>query len=274
MSVILSFDITDEDIAITSTSSKGNQPKWRKENKYIKADGLGYEGLAECIASRFALHTNINKFMPVTAYFPCKINCRSSDGSEYIGVYSENFLNKDENLITVRKLLRNSGFDDSSKEYIELSTAEKIKSVVGTVVGATEFEKFPQYLTALLEFDSIVYNEDRHFANIALIEQNGAYRGTPLFDNGAGLFSDCKYDFPLSKNFQGCRKAVSAKPFAKDFHKQVKACRELYGTQLRIEGENTTITTDGYEGIYSREQIARATNALAKGIEEWRVQTK
>jgi len=270
MSAILNFNITNEDIAITSTSSKGNQPKWRKENKYIKADGLGYEGLAECIASVFALHTNINEFMHVTTYFPCKINY---EDSEYIGAYSKDFLNEGENLITVRKLLRNVGFDDNCKGYIELSAADKIKSIVETVIEITKFEQFPQYLTALLEFDSIIYNEDRHFANIALIEQNGVYRVAPLFDNGAGLFSDCKYDFPLSKNFQGCRKTIKAKPFAKDFHKQVKACRELYGTQLRIGVENVTIITDDYNDIYSKEQITRATNALAKGIEEWRINT-
>ena len=130
MSGILNFEINDEDIAVTSTSSKGNQPKWRKSGKYIKADGLGYEGLAECIASDFALCTNIADFMPITAYRPCRI---THQGHQYTGGYSEDFLLSGENLITVRKLLRNVGFDDNSKQYANLSTADKIRAIVDVV---------------------------------------------------------------------------------------------------------------------------------------------
>ena len=39
-------------------SSKGNQPKWFLDQKWYKADHMGYEGLAEVLVSRLLCQSN------------------------------------------------------------------------------------------------------------------------------------------------------------------------------------------------------------------------
>ena len=268
MSGILNFNVSASDIIVYSTSSRGNQPKWLKDSNYVKADGLGYEGLAECISSNFAKHTNIEQFMDITMYYPCTIN---HENEERTGAYCKNFLNAGESVVSLWSLLINNGFNLESKPYSNMSTVSKIESVVNKVVEVTGFTSFPQYLTALLEFDSVIYNDDRHFRNIALIEKDGKYNGSPLFDNGAALFSDCFQDYPIEKRISECRKKVRAKPFSRDFEKQVKACQELYGNQLKVTLTSRDKITwlQEYENIYKSEYINRAISALKLGLVEW-----
>jgi hypothetical protein len=68
---MLEYDVTGLKPYIISTSSKGNQDKWCINNKWIKADQFGYEGLSEVVCSRLA---NALKYpYAVTDYEPCKI---------------------------------------------------------------------------------------------------------------------------------------------------------------------------------------------------------
>lgn len=45
------------------TSSKGNQNKWHRNGIWYKADGLGYEALAEILVSGLLQKTNIGYFV-------------------------------------------------------------------------------------------------------------------------------------------------------------------------------------------------------------------
>ena len=40
------FNVSDEDTFVLSSSSKGNQVKWFKDNYFIKQDTMGYESIA------------------------------------------------------------------------------------------------------------------------------------------------------------------------------------------------------------------------------------
>ena len=46
------FNVTDEDVFLCSSSSKGNQSKWKRDNFFIKQDYLGYESIAEIVSHR------------------------------------------------------------------------------------------------------------------------------------------------------------------------------------------------------------------------------
>ena len=116
-----------------------------------------------------------------------------------------------------------------------MTTENKIKTVVETVAVATNLQNFGQWLTCLLEFDSLILNEDRHFHNIAVIHTpSNAFKLMPLFDNGAGFCSDTTRDYPLFMSPSICAPKVKAKPFNTSFKKQINACKKLYGPQLRL----------------------------------------
>lgn len=51
-----------------------------------------------------------------------------------------------------------------------------------------------KYITQLIELDSFVLNDDRHFNSIAFLYNNGQFQMCPIFDNGAALLSDMTYE--------------------------------------------------------------------------------
>lgn len=66
--VMFEIEMTERSICETaSTSSKGNQLKWEQDGWWYKADGLGYEGLAEVAVSRILSYSNLDG---VTDYEP------------------------------------------------------------------------------------------------------------------------------------------------------------------------------------------------------------
>jgi len=54
----MTIDVTAKDRRTTATSSKGNQTKWCKDGIWVKANFMGYEGIAECFSS-FIAHNNL-----------------------------------------------------------------------------------------------------------------------------------------------------------------------------------------------------------------------
>ena len=48
------FNVTDEDVFLCYSSSKGNQSKWKRDNFFIKQDYLGYESIAEIVSAKLA----------------------------------------------------------------------------------------------------------------------------------------------------------------------------------------------------------------------------
>jgi len=99
-------------------------------------------------------------------------------------------------------------------------------------------------LTILLDY--IVLNEDRHFGNFGLVRDTntGAFlRPAPIFDTGASLFFDSTHLNKLR---------LEAKPFSKDFDKQVKQVdKSLYYDSLAL-------VRDEYEAIF-HEVFAKST---------------
>jgi len=126
---------------------------------------------------------------------------------------------------------------------VKLSTKEKIKTIVDFMVNETGLTNFGEWLTALLEFDQLILNEDRHPHNIAVIRKtDGTYKLMPFFDNGAAFCSDTTRDYPLSMPLNVCMRSVKAMPFNSSFQRQVNACRELFERQLVVHLNPQDIT--------------------------------
>lgn len=224
---------SDKDVLfnIDLTSSKGNQLKCKTNNRWYKADYLGYEGVAEYLSSYICQHSNIQDYV---SYSLANITIPDIQKT-FKGCSSENFLREGEELITADKLLSKYISKDFAERYKKLSLKQFILSFVNDIENITQIDSFGADLTKMLELDMFILNDDRHFNNIAFIRDNsGSYRFAPIFDNGGAFLTDTTYDYPMGKSIYGLISNVKAKPFSTDFEKQVDICRELYGEQLQI----------------------------------------
>ena len=208
--------------------SKGNQLKMHLDNKWYKADFLGYEGAAEYLSTALLKQSNIADFVDYQLH---KITINEKT---FNGCVSKHFLKENEELVTAYRLFLTYKGENIDNALKGLSLKEKIGYFVDTMEDITGISNLGQYLTLMLEWDRFVLNEGRHFNNIAFILSDNRFRIAPLFDNGAAFLSDTRDDYPLDKNIHGLMTSVCGKPFSEDFDKQTDACIELYGTQLKL----------------------------------------
>lgn len=196
--------------------SRGNQIKWRKDNVWIKANLLGYEGTAEVIVSHFLSFTDLAPEQYIT-YYSCRI---IEDGIDRgYGCYSFDFIEAqgyDE--ITVGNIL-----DDNLESYsIEY---EPLRELLYDY-----FKHDPKdFLDRILCVDSIIRNCDRHFNNIILLYKNGKYIEGPIFDNGDSCLSDLvsyPMDMPFEEAFDDTW--LAAKPFKCDYRRNLVGNKRLH----------------------------------------------
>lgn len=214
------------------TTSKGNQIKMKIDDFWYKMDYLGYEGLAEYLCSELLPYTNIK------SYVKYEMVEMSLNGETFNGCKSKDFLKENEDIVTAARLFKSyvgKSVDDFLSQHKSLK--EQIVSFVSTVESITGIKEYGKHLTQMLEWDSFVLNDDRHFNNVAFVfdVDKKTFSPCPLFDNGAAFLSDLRFDYPLEKDFYGLIADITAKPFHKSFDKQTKICEELYGTQLIID---------------------------------------
>ena len=221
------IDFTNKPLNFGHFSSKGNQLKWRDGDYWYKADYLGYEALSEYVVSELLKKSNANAvsydLVPITY-----------ENKEFVGCRSKNFLQPQQELITLQKLYliyQNASLTETIAGW---DVEDKIKHVVDFVEETTNLQGFGKYLTALLEIDALFLNEDRHMNNIAVLldRQKETFAYCPIFDNGASLFSDTTISFPMNQDVYKCLRTIEAKPFSTDFEEQVSAAESLYGVQF------------------------------------------
>lgn len=244
-------------------TSKGNQEKFVYNNNWYKVDTLGYEGLSEVLCSRLA--KSIKYPYSVLEYEPAVIyNYPYADKN---GCLSRNFIENGIKEISILRLLNLYDADLIKKINRNIATSDKIKLVVNAVKLVTGLNNFGEYLTSILEFDRLVLNEDRHLHNILLLydKNNSRYTYAPLFDNGAALLSDTYRDYPLDLSLSEAVNKVKAKPFNSNFDKQVKACQELYGIQIKPSKEIQVVIEDLVD-LYTAKEIERVCKLLENRI--------
>ncbi|WP_150272392.1 hypothetical protein [Paenibacillus tepidiphilus] len=236
----------DEGKSFVSTS-KGDQLKWRTENQWAKVNKFGYEGLAEWAAYEIIKRSNIPPQF-IVPYSRCLI--READGTEYRGCYSEDFLQPDESLISLHRLLESYGISIDAVLRNQ-STRDAVLSIIEFLRTAIRLDTL-EYFSMMLPLDAFLLNEDRHLNNIAFIHGPGGYRLCPYFDHGLSLLSDTT-DYPLSMPIDVAMRRVKAKPFSKDFSKQARALE----TNLRFDRSSVLQFIEEHE-----EELGRIAKVL------------
>ena len=213
-------------------SSKGNQLKWKNNGIWYKADYTGYEGLAEYMISHLLLKSSLRQDEFVL-YEPEQIRYKDA---VYSGVKSKDFLEKDWQLITLERLFKTFFGQNLYQSIFKISDSEKrLIFLVEQVERVTSLSDFGVYMNKLFTIDAFFLNEDRHTHNIAiLMNKDGRFAYSPIFDNGAGLLADTSLDYPLGKDVYLQVKEVRAKTISADFDEQLDVAENLYGQNLQF----------------------------------------
>ena len=214
-------------------SSKGNQLKWKtKDGLWYKADGNGYEGLAEYIVSTLLSGSDLQA-EEFAHYQTEKILYKRT---EYCGCVSRNFLAPGEQLFTLERLFRQQ-YGRSLYEAIFRIADVKDRLIFLTeqVEQLTGLSDIGIYLEKMFTIDAFFLNEDRHTHNIAVISgPDGRFRLCPYFDHGAGLLSDTTMDYPMGEDIFDLIPTVHAKTISRDFDEQLDAADEAFGCHLKF----------------------------------------
>ncbi len=221
----------------TRHTSKGNQLKWKQDGYWYKVDQFGYEGVAETVVSSFLKKVAVP--FAFVSYEQVKI---VYEGKEYTGCRSRDFYEENTALqgymqIPLERLHRKytgEGLADHLAHFREVD--DRVFYTTDFVRNVTGLSRFDDYLTFLIQTDAFFLNEDRHTNNIAVLwkPETDEYEYCPYFDFGLSLFADTKEDFPLSLDFEACRKVIRAKPFSVDFDEQLDACEKIGANELRF----------------------------------------
>lgn len=199
----------------TSATSKGNQEKWNINNLWLKSDSLGYEGLAEFIATKVLECSNLPRNSYIK-YDICTIK-DTSNNRKMRGCVSKDFLGEGDLIVTFYRILQKAGKLGSIKGR---STKDKTLCLIGLIKEITGVD-VTRYLQAVFTLDAIILNEDRHLNNLALIyNKNTGYRYCPIFDNGLSLLSDVGM-YPFCIDTKASVNSVVSKTFGVRFETQL-----------------------------------------------------
>lgn len=250
-------------------TSKGDQLKWKIDDRWYKADYMGYEGLSEVLVSDL-LQKSTCPF-PFVEYEAAVIEY---NGKIFQGCSSLDFLEADQILIPLEKLYRRyTGESLAVKLSNFADVSERIQYLVTQVEEITKIDNFGAYLTAMLEIDAFFMNEDRHTNNIAVIynEETQKYELSPFFDQGLSMFADINQDYPIDQSLEYCLGKIEAKPFSSDFDIQLDAAEELYGIQIGFQFtfKDIQIYLQKNSENYPREVIRRVEQLLRRQMRKY-----
>lgn len=238
------INVTKKNIIFNGISSKGNQLKYVKDNRFIKLNTWKwYEDISEVLVSYLLSYTDVQYYVK---YYPCTIY---EDGKlKGIGCYSDNFLDITESDITFARLLKSYGKRLTSLSY------DTVRDEVSSIVG---FD-IKRYLDRCLCIDAITFNEDRHLNNLSIIRTPNGFRESPIYDNGLSCLSDI-FTYEMNKPLEENLKLVHSATFNTDFLSQIK-------------GNNVTpicINTKGFfEGVHvETPEEKRALEVIRIGLE-------
>ena len=187
-------------------TSKGDQLKWKIDDRWYKADYMGYEGLSQVLVSDL-LQKSTCPF-PFVEYDAAVIEY---NGKIFQGCSSLDFLKANQVLIPLEKLYRRYTGESLAVKLSDFAdVSERIQYLVTQVEEITKIDNFGAYLTAMLEIDAFFMNEDRHTNNIAVIynEKTQKYELSPFFDQGLCMFADINQDYPIDQSLEYCRHTV------------------------------------------------------------------
>lgn len=211
MEKIIDYKMSPEAMVMVAGSSIGTQKKFYEKGYWYKQNNIGYEGTAECLASKVLSCSNITDYV---SYEKCKIN--GCDGCR-----SANFLSAGESYISLQRLY-DTYYGGQLSERIRILEVlkDRIEYTVEFVNRAIGLD-IKEQLGKILTFDMLILNTDRHFNNIGIIADvpKNVYRNAPVFDNGNSLLSNMgeyPFDIDLKVNIE----KVIGQPFAANLERQ------------------------------------------------------
>lgn len=250
------FKVTNTNKLLQYKSSKGNQPKWFIDNKFLKADYLGYESISEILVS---LLLKFTKEVDYVKYDFCEIE---TEDDILIGCYSENYINDNDKSVSIYRYLSKDNIDYMSK-LRDKECADYLLNLLSSDVNISfNVEK---YISTILLIDTIILNEDRHLNNINLIiKETGKIVPAPIFDNGLSLLSrTSKYGYECVTT--DLFNKVLAKPFNKDFMTQLSYFK---WEPLHLDYNKLLNELDNMKAPFKRMEFDRARYILKSRLEE------
>ena len=213
-------------------SSKGNQLKWENDGIWYKADYTGYEGLSEYMISQLLSQSTL-KEKEFVLYDLEQIRYHKMI---YNGAKSQDFLQGDWQIITLERLFHSMYGKRLSESIWKIhDLTERLLFLTNQVEKITGLKDFGIYMNQLFTIDALFLNEDRHMHNIAvLMNEDGDFAYSPVFDHGAGLLSDTTMDYPMGEDVYSLIKEVKAKTISRDFDEQLDVSENLYGYNLKF----------------------------------------
>lgn len=163
-------------------SSKGTQPQYYEDGYWYKVNNVGYEGLAERLASMILRHSNIKNYVE---YEQCTINGRP-------GCRSKSFIRGNESFISFQRLYElYTGENLQNDIRLIAEPRDRIKYVIDFIFDHTGLD-CSEYLSQILTLDMLILNTDRHFNNLGIVvdAETEICSTAPIFDNGNSFLSD------------------------------------------------------------------------------------
>lgn len=228
-------------------SSKGNQLKWEDSGVWYKADYCGYEGLSEYVISELLGYSTLSE----EEYVKYSLEQIRYKTVCYNGVKSDDFLKDGWQIITVERLYKSfTGESLYQKTWQIDGVGNRLQFFVEQVERITGLTDFGKYINIIFTIDALFVNEDRHMHNIAvLMNQKGEYDYCPIFDNGAGLLSDIKMDYPMDNDVLEMLNEVEARTICSDFDEQLEVSERLYGCNIKFN--------------FTKKDVERVVNAVS-----------
>lgn len=179
-----------------------------KGNMQFKDGTFGYEPFSEYIASVVAKHLGLRH----TQYVVAKNNFKEVNtyGVDYVSICK-----KEENPPYSQRI--------SALQYVEMLVGKEINTNYWGIFNRYMPNK--DYFIAMLIFDAIIGNEDRHLNNWDIIISTKETYIAPIMDNGASLLAYVK-DKDLSTKFTIGRD--KSKPFKNTHTKQIALIKQYY----------------------------------------------
>lgn len=253
----------------TIKSSKGNQMKWVLNNVWYKADYTGYEGLTECIVSKLLKYSNLRE----TEFTEYECEDIEYQDNNFVGCKSNDFMPAGWQLITLERLFMSYYGHSLNKSIFSIESIEsRAKFIVDQTIRITGLKDFGSYFSKLMTIDAFFLNEDRHTHNIAvMLDEEGNYHYCPIFDNGAGLLSDTRLDYPLSRDVYSLMKKAKPKTFSDSFEDQLDVVKKLYGNYLSFSFTKKDVEEIIDNNVlYSKEIKNRVKDILFEQMRKYR----
>jgi hypothetical protein len=241
----------DESYVVTQMgTSEGTQIKYYKDGFWYKKDNRGSEGRTEYLVSKLLT------FSSLTSDEYVMYECGTINGNS--GCRSRNFLEPDEELITLYRLYYNEFGKDLSKVISQMETMEeRIRYVLAFVKDSCALD-LTDYFKKVFTLDLLVLNEDRHLNNLAVILKENHFEVAPIYDNGVSLLTanqSVNWRFGIEENV----KRVIARPFSGS-HEKMQA----------YFGKGFTLEVDAAIAWLDTEPDSREKEVLRYQLEKYR----